>query len=182
MSATAHVIVRRLRPEEAERVRALRQLALRESARSFGALAEEDAALPIEEMRVRLGAEAPEERVAVGAFLGDSLVGVVGLRREARHKTRHKATVWGMYVAPEARGTGVGRRLLQALIEEGRRMPGVERLLLAVVADNAAARSLYLSLGFEPYGLERRALRMGDTYLDEEFMALSLGEGRGRGR
>ncbi|MBJ6763879.1 GNAT family N-acetyltransferase [Myxococcaceae bacterium JPH2] len=174
MSSTDAVTLRRLRPDEAEQVRALRQRALRESAHSFGSLPEEDAALPIEEMRARLGAGAPEERVAVGAFLAGSLVGVVGLRREGRHKTRHKATVWGMYVAPEARGTGLGRRLLLALIEEGRRMPGVERLLLAVVADNVAARSLYLSLGFEPYGLERRALRMGDTYLDEEFMVLSL--------
>jgi RimJ/RimL family protein N-acetyltransferase len=45
---------------------------------------------------------------------------------------------------------------------------------LTVVASNAAACRLYRAAGFEQYGLERRALKIGDTYYDEALMALSL--------
>jgi RimJ/RimL family protein N-acetyltransferase len=47
-----------------------------------------------------------------------------------------------------------------------------------VNAENVRARNLYLSLGFKPFGLEPRAMRVGDRYFDEEHMVLSLDEWR----
>ncbi len=55
-----------------------------------------------------------------GAFEGETLRGMVGLERERRSKTRHKAKVVGMYVAPEVVGQGVGRALLDRLVAEAR--------------------------------------------------------------
>jgi RimJ/RimL family protein N-acetyltransferase len=40
---------------------------------------------------------------------------------------------------------------------------------------NAPARALYRAAGFEVFGVERRALRVGDRYFDEEHMVLHLG-------
>ena len=65
--------------------------------------------------------------------------------------------------------------LLEAAIARARETPGVEQLILAVVTVNTPARNLYLSLGFEPYGREPLALKLGDRYLDEELMVLFLG-------
>jgi hypothetical protein len=48
--------------------------------------------------------------------------------------------------------------------------------LISVVTVQAAALSLYRSLGFESYGRERRALKIGDRYLDEEHMILFVGQ------
>ncbi len=79
-----------------------------------------------------------------------------------------------MYVAPEARGQGIARALVSELIARARALPGLEQINLAVVTTNAAARNLYLALGFEVFGVERRALKLGDTYLDEELMVLML--------
>jgi RimJ/RimL family protein N-acetyltransferase len=45
---------------------------------------------------------------------------------------------------------------------------------LTVVASNVAARRLYSAAGFEEYGLERRALKVGSEYYDEVLMALLL--------
>jgi RimJ/RimL family protein N-acetyltransferase len=45
---------------------------------------------------------------------------------------------------------------------------------LTVVASNVAARRLYSAAGFEEYGLERRALKVGDEYYDEVLMVLPL--------
>jgi ribosomal protein S18 acetylase RimI-like enzyme len=165
------LVIRRIRPEEAEAFWALRLRALEEHPEAFGASLEEDSALPMETVRARL---AGGGQVVVGAFDGPRLVGMLGLYREARQKLAHKAHVWGMYVAPEVRSRGLGRRLLTAIIEEGRRMPGVELLQLVVVAGNTPAQSLYRALGFQTYGVEPRAMKIGGAYVDEELMVLSL--------
>jgi len=39
----------------------------------------------------------------------------------------------------------------------------------------AVARKLYRSLGFETFGVEDRALKVGETYLKEEYMVLRFG-------
>ena len=51
-------------------------------------------------------------------------------------------------------------------------LPGMEQVALAVSSQNAGAKGLYESLGFEVYGCERRALKIGDEYVDEELMVL----------
>lgn len=50
-------------------------------------------------------------------------------------------------VVPRARGTGLGRRLLEDLVSRSR-AAGADRLLLEVRADNDAARGLYTVRGF----------------------------------
>jgi RimJ/RimL family protein N-acetyltransferase len=62
--------------------------------------------------------------------------------------------------------------LVQRIIEQAK--PRVEELCLTVVTSNTAAHRLYSAAGFEPYGLERRALKVGDEYYDELLMALVL--------
>jgi ribosomal protein S18 acetylase RimI-like enzyme len=79
-----------------------------------------------------------------------------------------------MYVAPEARGQGVGKALLQEVISRASELAGLEQINLMVVTTNIAARRLYLSLGFRVYGLEYHAMKRGDVYWDEELMVLVL--------
>ena len=80
-----------------------------------------------------------------------AIVGSTGLHREEGAKDRHKAMIWGVYAAPEARGHGVGRALMVAALI-ARETPGIERLILAVATHNTAARKLYVSLGFTSGG------------------------------
>jgi RimJ/RimL family protein N-acetyltransferase len=47
-------------------------------------------------------------------------------------------------------------------------------LQLFVTAGNAPAQRLYRRMGFVPYGTERRAIRIGDVFYDEELMAFDL--------
>ena len=61
-------------------------------------------------------------------------------------------------VAPEMRRRGVARALLGDLIDRAR-SSRVERLLLEVAADNAAALTLYASIGFARQGLRRHYYR-----------------------
>ena len=94
------------------------------------------------------------------------------LRQLDREKTRHRGDIWGVYVAPDARGTGVGRRLMQHVLAHARTR--VQQVHLAVTATNVAGIGLYEQLGFVRYGTEPRALKVGDRYLDEHLMVLQF--------
>ena len=89
-------------------------------------------------------------------------------------KERHKGRIYGVYVAPEQRGRGVGRALISILLEKAKSDSSLEQILLAVTTCQEAARNLYIRFGFETYGTEPSALKVGASYLDEDLMMLRL--------
>ena len=107
-----------------------------------------------------------------GAFHDSKLVGIAGLLIGKGQKEAHKGRLVGMYVRPSARKVGVGRRLVETIIESARH--SVELIQLAVVSDNEPARRLYERLGFVEYGLEKKALKQDGRYYDEVLMAKNL--------
>ena len=169
--------VRLLTASDAAALRVLRLRALREHPDAFGSSAEEEEGISVAAWAERIAGKGPGTGV-VGAFdsSGDGarLVGLVGFVRETRRKLAHKAWIWGMYVAPEARGASAGRALFDAALDALRACDGVEIVTLSVVIGNEAARALYASKGFEPFALERDAMKVHGRYLDEESMALRL--------
>lgn len=159
--------VRRLGPDDAVVWRALRLEALERHPEAFGSSLEEEAALEPEAWVDRL-----RRTVVFGAVRDGELVGCAGLFLEAARKKRHKAVLWGVYVRAEARGSGLGRALVERVIGAARERAG--QLHTAVVSDNRPARRLYQDLGFVPYGLEPRAIQVDGRYLDEELLVLDL--------
>ena len=79
-----------------------------------------------------------------------------------------------MYVSPKARGLGAGKALLMEAINKARSIEEIEKLNLSVVSTNEKAKNLYTQLGFKAFGMEEKALKVGDTYYDEDHMALIL--------
>jgi ribosomal protein S18 acetylase RimI-like enzyme len=156
--------VRRLLPEDAAQYREIRLEGLRVSPEAFGNTFEVENARPIE-----LFADRIRDSETMGAFEGAEILGVAGLRANPGPKESHKGTLVGMYVRPQARNRGVGRRLVEAVMEVARRR-GVELLQLAVVSDNEPARRLYARLGFVEYGIEKKSLKQGGRYTDEVLM------------
>jgi ribosomal protein S18 acetylase RimI-like enzyme len=80
-----------------------------------------------------------------------------------------------MYVAPDARGKGLGRHLLRAALNQVASWNGVEQVKLSVTASNAPAVRLYQSVGFVEVGRVPRALRLGSEYFDELIMLRVMG-------
>lgn len=150
----------------------LRLRSLLENPEAFGASFEEEKDTPIERLAERLRQSMPDTP-NFGAFLGDTLVGICGLIRHARRKQHHRALIWGMYVTPPTRGQGLGKALLNHTLEYARQQ-GVEIVTLAVTVGNTAARRLYVSVGFQPYGVEPRYFKINGQYYDLEWMWKSL--------
>jgi ribosomal protein S18 acetylase RimI-like enzyme len=168
-------VIRQLDERDAALFRTVRLRALREEPTAFGSSYEEQNDRPLAAFEERL--RPTDERVTLGAFEGETLIGTITFTRETGAKDRHKGVITTMYVAPEARGQAVGRALLLAAIERARAMPGVEQIHLGVVTSNVAARALYTSAGFVTYGTEPHALKLGEgEYLDEELMVLWLNQ------
>ncbi|MFC4103356.1 GNAT family N-acetyltransferase [Paenibacillus xanthanilyticus] len=167
------MLIRVLTSDDAERYRALRLRALREHPEAFLTTYEAELDRPVEMTRDKLTPEAG--KFTLGAIeASDELAGVATLVRETNPKVAHKANVYAVYVAPEARGKRVGLSLMQALIAGAKACEGVEQLHLTVMASNEAAVRLYVSVGFSVYGTEPRAMRIGGTYLDDHHMVLFL--------
>ena len=111
---------------------------------------------------------------AFGAFDGDALVGTVALEFAAKPKTRHKALVIGMYVVPEARGTGAARSLLAEALAFARQRPGIRLVTLTVTEGNEPAIRLYLQAGFQAWGVEPEAILTPGGFKGKVHMALLL--------
>lgn len=109
-----------------------------------------------------------------GAFIGGALVGITGLFRHKGAKVEHKGIVWGVYVVPEARGKGLARRLIEAVVLEAAQA-GLELVQISTDRTNAATQALYQSLGFEPYGTEKHIMKLPDgSYIDDVWMVKFL--------
>jgi ribosomal protein S18 acetylase RimI-like enzyme len=164
--------LRRLTERDVEALWTLRLRALESVPEAFGESAEEHRRTSIEAYAERL--RGGDENFVIGAFAGSELVGMVGFYRELRLKRRHTGGIWGMFVAPSCRGQGVGAALIQEALTRARAIPGLRSIHLSVTANQASARRLYVSAGFQAYGIEAEALMVGDRYIDEEHMILRL--------
>jgi GNAT superfamily N-acetyltransferase len=159
--------VRLLCPADAAAYRALRLDALKRHPCAFRASFDEEAGQSLEELAARLEADA-----VFGAYCDGALCGLAGLEIPQARNKRHKGTLFGVYVCPDRRRAGLGTALVSRVIEHARTR--VDQLHAAVVITAAPARALYRKLGFLPYGLEPRALKVGKEYFDQELLVLRL--------
>ena len=162
--------VRRLTIDDSPAYRTLRLRSLREHPEAFTTSHEELERQPLADTERRLaGANAK----FWGAFEHGRLCGYVGLERATRAKCRHKATLVGMYVEPEAAGRGIGRALVDTLVRQAR-ADGLELIVLTVTEGNAKAATLYERCGFRSFGVEPHAIKVDGRAWGKNHMYLQL--------
>jgi len=140
---------------------------------AFGKAVDEHRATAVETIALRFR-DAPVGSLYLGAFEDGILAGMATFIREAGLKERHKGRIYGVYVTPAHRRRGVGRELIATLLEKARQDSSLEQILLSVGTCQDAARHLYRGFGFETYGTEPHALKVGGRYIDEDHMILRI--------
>ncbi|MFW0777912.1 MAG: GNAT family N-acetyltransferase [Rickettsiales bacterium] len=156
---------RYLTVDDAEIFKTLRLRSLKEEPDSFFFTYKETKDKPLSYWQGLLAKE-----YNIGAFMADQLVGFSGMWVEEGEKIKHRAYLGAVYVAPEARGKGVAKRMLGDLIQKAEEI-GLEHLRLSTNSKNETNVGLYTKMGFEPYGIEKNYLKLEDgSYIDEVQM------------
>lgn len=103
------------------------------------------------------------------AFSGKKLVGISGITME-EHAREHVG-LFGISVAQEFRGSGVGRLLMEQVITHAKKqIRSLQLIKLEVYENNPVAQKLYQSLGFKKYGILPRSVKHRGKYVDEVLM------------
>jgi RimJ/RimL family protein N-acetyltransferase len=163
--------VRRLTEADAGEYHQLRLRGLREHPDAFTSSYEEERERPLAWAKARVVAP---RTIVLGAFAEATLVGVLGMSVDPRAKIRHIGQVFGMYVAPEHAGRGVGKQLLDACIAQARSSPEIEQLQLTVTETNKRAKALYERAGFRAFGIACNAVKVEERYYDKCHMSFDL--------
>jgi GNAT superfamily N-acetyltransferase len=109
---------------------------------------------------------ATEYAAPTGVFLlaeeNGTFVGCIGLR----YFTDGVGEIKRLYVSPAGRGRGVGRLLVEGVLDAAKQL-GYARLVLDTLPSMRDARKLYASLGFTPTAPYRFNPVPGTAYLEK---------------
>jgi len=162
--------VRRLEPHEWRTYRDLRLRALEESPDAFGSTLALERPRPDAEWARRLEAAARSAtELPLVARVGDTAIGLAWGR--IGESDPDVARLYQVWVAPEHRGRGIARLMLDA-VNDWARAAGCRRLSLDVTLGDGPAARLYSRAGFVPSG-EPEPLRPGSP-LTKQPMSLPL--------
>ena len=162
-----------LPPARWREAKQLRLEALLTEPSAFASSYEDELAFPDE---IWIGrSKSAYERAGNMTFFAESdgeLVAMAGAGWSSKAKQRHVAEVYGVYVAPEMRGSGIAERLMDRLLRELQSLGPVEKVSLMVNTEALAAIRLYEKLGFEIVGTAHREEKVDGRYYDLHYMEL----------
>ena len=104
---------------------------------------------------------------------GDRVVACGSWQRRSAPVLRGNAEIGKVMVAPQARGRGLARLVVERLVADAD-ADGVELLTLGARGNNHAALGLYLSLGFVVTGRRPDSIAVGRERFDEVLLHLDL--------
>jgi GNAT superfamily N-acetyltransferase len=144
------VVVRRVRPGDADLIKTVRLRSLRTDPSSFASTFATEAAFPATDWADWASGDAEGDAMAtILALHGDEAIGIVAAYRDEQDGSLYH--VIAMWVAPEHRGRGLGRKLLSS-IESWIADAGGSTVQLDVADTAKEAASLYESSGYAPDG------------------------------
>jgi L-amino acid N-acyltransferase YncA len=113
----------------------------------------------------------PEHRLV--AELDGDVAGWVALVPYSRREVYSGVGEESVYVAERARGQGVGRALLEAVIESAR-VGGLWTLQAGIFPENAVSLAVHHALGFREVGVRERIGQLDGRWRDVVLLELRL--------
>lgn len=102
-------------------------------------------------------------------FCGDKLIGIAAV--DMKDKTESHEGVFGISLAKEYRGDGIGTTLMNVTLQEAEKHLSQLRIVtLGVFGDNDLAQEMYKKFGFQEYGRLPGGSKHKDRYVDHIYM------------
>jgi RimJ/RimL family protein N-acetyltransferase len=164
------IVVRSVLPEDTSSLHELSAEILRE--REYMITLPEEFLFTEEQERIWLKLHNDSPRaISLLAFAQSTLVGYLHFACEERRRRAHSGK-FGIAVRKEWREKGVGRALLQALLDWAQENPLVEKVWLEVFATNSRGIHLYETLGFVEEGRLSKEIKIAPgQYVDPVLMS-----------
>jgi ribosomal protein S18 acetylase RimI-like enzyme len=159
--------VRTLPPARWREVRTLRLQALKTDPIAFGSAYEEEENLAEEEWKKRMNS-------ALFALSDDKLVGTITYVFSNRVKSKHIARIFGVYVDPDHRGQGIGKKMLQNALDLIQKNKHIVKVQLMVTKDQDVPARLYKDMGFVVVGQMKKEIKVGEQFYDTLIMEKML--------
>jgi ribosomal protein S18 acetylase RimI-like enzyme len=141
--------------------------ALKKEPQAFGSSYAKEAAYPDTKWQERLRDGESKKGIYLFAKLEGRIIGMVMGGRTDEDKKEHLAHIWGTYVDSKAREKGIGKELMQRVIEELGKDTDVQRIRVEVNPEKKPAVKLYESLGFKRIGI--MTTKIGDGLERQEL-------------
>lgn len=168
----SEITVRQLGEEDWQQYRDIRLKALRESPEAFAASLDEEESFDEDFWRMRM-----KRSDRLVAERDSTPLGIVSVGASSDDNP-HTSELFGLWVSPEARGSGVATALVRAGATLAREQ-GQRQLAYWVGSDNGRAVAFASGFGFRPTA-ERRPMRVkSEDDEDEVAMVLALVGDRG---
>lgn len=168
------ITIRAAVPDDAALLRELRIEALATHPQAFGSDVASAQARSVEWWVESIRNYAPENTGAIQvASWENQLIGMVGIVRETRPKTRHNGTMWGVFVKADWRGLRVADALVNACLTWAQ-THGLLAVRLSVITTNTSAIRCYVRCGFSVYGVDPKVLFYDSVYYDELLMVKQI--------
>jgi putative acetyltransferase len=157
------MLIRAIKPEDAADINRMR---ITEGVREniLGIMSER-----VADSEAFIRALGPNDHMLVAESEG-SVVGCVGLNVSPGVRVRHTASL-GIMVQKKHQGQGIGKALMEAVLDLADNWLMLKRVELSVFVDNERAIALYRKMNFVVEGTKKYAAARNGIYADEYLMA-----------
>lgn len=110
-----------------------------------------------------------KKSVQLMIFCGDDIMGISAV--DLKDKTESHEGVFGISIAKDIRGEGIGRTLMRLTLEEAEKnLKGLRVITLGVFGNNALAQEMYKKFGFQEYGRLPGGILHRGQYVDHIYL------------
>jgi len=114
-----------------------------------------------------------ENKIFIVGEIDGEIVSILNAGGKQKPRLRH-VVEFGVSVRKAYWGTGIGRQMIEYLIDWGKENPVIKKINLMVVEHNTSAIKLYERIGFEHEGRLRKDFYEGGKYYDGIAMGIEV--------
>ena len=114
-----------------------------------------------------------QKSVFLLAFSGERLIGISNI--DLGERTSSHVAIFGISIAKEFRGEGIGKLLMEAIHKEAERhLPKLRIVYLGLFANNTLAKEMYERFGYAEYGNLPEGVFYRGEYINHIYMYKKL--------